>query len=1065
MANSSRTWLALSLLAVLLVWSGCEDMATEFAHDNPFDPENPGNSGDPYNLSAEIADGGIRLTWDQVNDPRPEGYNLYRKVNNAAFVLNQELGLTGTFTDTEIDNGKRYEYYVIARRGNGEGDPSGVVSVTVNNSPLLVIEGESVTHTPTRNVDLTILAYGAERMILANSSDFAGSTWENYSTTKNWDLSTGVGIKTVYMRVIYSESDTSEVISDAINAQFVENSSIKILSPTEDDTVSSYIVDLILFADYADSVQISNDGDFSSSIWVAMTDTIRNWDIVGTTAPQAPSIPEEIMTVHSGSTQSRNRNRACKQPASQETKSTELDAENENSSDGVFELDAEGQTVFARFKNSFEVPSPPVTDNITVEIRSSVVINGGDVTTPSRFVTITLSSENASQMALSTDSTSLADTPQWQVFSETTTNYELPTGEGIKHVYARFRNESGARSRIYSDDIEPTELSASVIINNSAETTSTRSVLLDLSAIGAFEMQIANGSPPTHNTWESFSAEVLDWELDIGPGNKTVYARLRNNFLIEQTVSDDIEPAELAAMLIIADGADTTLTRTVSLDFSATGAFEMQIANGSPPSGDTWESFSSEVLNWVLDTGQGTKTVYARLRNNFHIEQTICDDIEPAILTPAIAIIPEDSSYINHSDVILSMYNTGALEMKIANGNDSSGVAWQSLQDETDWILTTGDGLKEVTAWFRHDFFEGDAPASDNINVDTQAEISSFGWTTTGGDTIFTGDQVTFTLELADDAFGAETGGEAVVTVTGWNPITLNDLNDGRYRRTITITSDYPRVTNASVTVAFTDRAGNTLLPEIATETITRGLDAGEEQTFSLGNSNETIEMVWIPAGTFMMGAQAGESDRDIDEVPRHEVTISQGFWIGKFEVTQAQWEAVAGYENFYWPGNPNHPAEMVSLDDITNDFLPELGTEWRLPTEAEWEYACRAGVDNEWFWWGSSYYNLRNFAWYSGNSVSQTHNVGQKYPSPWGLYDIHGNVREWCQDWYDSGYYSDCYPSVTDPQGPGTGSDHVQRGGSWYDDAGNCRAANRDGYDSSNRNSQVGFRLVRSGD
>ncbi len=234
----------------------------------------------------------------------------------------------------------------------------------------------------------------------------------------------------------------------------------------------------------------------------------------------------------------------------------------------------------------------------------------------------------------------------------------------------------------------------------------------------------------------------------------------------------------------------------------------------------------------------------------------------------------------------------------------------------------------------------------------------------------------------------------------------------------------------------------------------------GYDSTFVLIGSS-TIEMVWIPAGTFMMGAQAGESGANADEYPRHEVTISQGFWMGKYKVTQAQWEAVAGWEDFQWPGNPDHPAERVSHNDIMNDFLPELGNEWRLPTEAEWEYACRAGVDDQWFWWGSSYTNLSDYAWYSSNSGNQTHDVGTRTPNPWGLYDMHGNVWEWCSDWYDSDYYNTS-PS-TDPEGPGTGSNRVLRGGSWDYNAWYCRAAYRFYYSPSARISDIGFRLVRS--
>ncbi|MDP8207312.1 MAG: SUMF1/EgtB/PvdO family nonheme iron enzyme [Candidatus Electryonea clarkiae] len=241
----------------------------------------------------------------------------------------------------------------------------------------------------------------------------------------------------------------------------------------------------------------------------------------------------------------------------------------------------------------------------------------------------------------------------------------------------------------------------------------------------------------------------------------------------------------------------------------------------------------------------------------------------------------------------------------------------------------------------------------------------------------------------------------------------------------------------------------------------------GFESEFELGQTDEMITMVWIPSGSFWMGAQENEDDADDDEYPRHEVTISEGFWMGKYEVTQAQWEAVAEYENFEWPDNPNRPAENISYDDIMDDFLPDLGNAWRLPTEAEWEYACRAGHDDSWFWWGSSYDDLGDYAWYRGNSDTgdgcETHDVGEKTPNPWGLYNMHGNVREWCNDWYDGDYY-DNSPG-TDPPGAENGTSRVIRGGCWPSDPVYCRSASKISGGSFVRINYVGFRLVRDAD
>ncbi len=226
------------------------------------------------------------------------------------------------------------------------------------------------------------------------------------------------------------------------------------------------------------------------------------------------------------------------------------------------------------------------------------------------------------------------------------------------------------------------------------------------------------------------------------------------------------------------------------------------------------------------------------------------------------------------------------------------------------------------------------------------------------------------------------------------------------------------------------------------------------------------LEMVLIPAGTFMMGSPPDEKDRDDDEGPQHEVTISQDFYLGKYEVTQAQWEAVMGSNPSYFDGKPNNPVEDVSWNDCQDfiDNLNDMGLisgEFRLPTEAEWEYACRAGTTTR-FYWGDDpkETEIDDYAWYGGNnSPYGTKEVGQKLPNAWGLYDMSGNVYEWCQDWYGD------YPSgpIVDPTGQQSGSSRVLRGGYWYYYLQYCRSAFRYYYSPDFRHSGIGVRLLRS--
>jgi len=218
------------------------------------------------------------------------------------------------------------------------------------------------------------------------------------------------------------------------------------------------------------------------------------------------------------------------------------------------------------------------------------------------------------------------------------------------------------------------------------------------------------------------------------------------------------------------------------------------------------------------------------------------------------------------------------------------------------------------------------------------------------------------------------------------------------------------------------------------------------------------MEFVCIQGGTFEMGDTFG--DGGSDEKPVHSVTLSD-FCIGKVEVTQAQWEKVMGSNPSNFKGN-DRPVEQVSWDDVQG-FLQKLnqksGKKYRLPTEAEWEYAARSGGKQE-KWAGTSNENqLGNYAWYNANSGSQTHPVGQKQPNGLGLYDMSGNVWEWCQDWYGS--YS--ASAQRDPQGPSSGSIRVSRGGSWGNDPRDVRSASRRRWNPGRRYDNLGFRLVLS--
>jgi formylglycine-generating enzyme required for sulfatase activity len=212
----------------------------------------------------------------------------------------------------------------------------------------------------------------------------------------------------------------------------------------------------------------------------------------------------------------------------------------------------------------------------------------------------------------------------------------------------------------------------------------------------------------------------------------------------------------------------------------------------------------------------------------------------------------------------------------------------------------------------------------------------------------------------------------------------------------------------------------------------------------------DTLTMVFIKGGTFMMGSSAG----DPDEQPVHEVTVS-GFYMDKTEVTQAEYKRVTGHNPSHFNKCPTCPVEQVSWNDA-KAYCEKI--EKRLPTEAEWEYAARAGTATKYYWGNSM---DRSYAWNIDNSRSKTHPVGQKKPNAWGLYDMSGNVWEWCSDWYGQ-YSSD---SQTDPAGASSGTSRTLRGGSWVDVDALLGSVYRNRLEPDVRVEFCGLRCVRSGD
>ena len=224
------------------------------------------------------------------------------------------------------------------------------------------------------------------------------------------------------------------------------------------------------------------------------------------------------------------------------------------------------------------------------------------------------------------------------------------------------------------------------------------------------------------------------------------------------------------------------------------------------------------------------------------------------------------------------------------------------------------------------------------------------------------------------------------------------------------------------------------------------------------------MQLVLIPPGEFLMGSPNTEEERLDNEGPRHPVVITRLLYLGVCPVTQAEYERVMSRNPSSCKDNNRLPVEKVSWQDAT-EFCRRLsaleeerqaGREYRLPTEAEWEYACRAGTMTR-YCFGNGDARLADYAWYDQSSEGKTHVVCNKLPNAWGLHDTHGNVWEWCADWY--GRYSD--GSVEDPTGPAQGSSRVVRGGGWFHSANYLRSAARSRLSPSERSTNLGFRVA----
>ena len=344
------------------------------------------------------------------------------------------------------------------------------------------------------------------------------------------------------------------------------------------------------------------------------------------------------------------------------------------------------------------------------------------------------------------------------------------------------------------------------------------------------------------------------------------------------------------------------------------------------------------------------------------------------------------------------------------------------------------------------------------------------------------------TISAVNPNTGATTGGTAI-TITGTNLTGASSVRVGSGYATsvvvvndITVTAVTPAGTAGAKNVSVTTAGGiatltggftygvvtawYTILEQAPNATVVpdstvRAKIVASGFPWRVRDNSSGIEMLLIPGGIFTMGCSASNSYACNGDETNHQVTLSKAFYLGKTEVTQAQWQAKMGSNPSYFSGNANNPVEQVSWNDIAG-FNTATGL--RLPSEAEWEYACRGGTTTA-FHSMPGYPNgtnddilLGNIAWYRDNSGG-THAVGGKAANAFGMYDMSGNVWEWCNDRYGS-YAAG---NAMDPAGPSSGLDRVLRGGYWTFGSGTCRSSSRHNIDPDIRYGLIGFRVART--
>ncbi|MDB5056268.1 MAG: hypothetical protein JWM44_4318 [Bacilli bacterium] len=531
--------------------------------------------------------------------------------------------------------------------------------------------------TNNNKVTLSLQAIGAKTMTISESSNFSGAKAETYKTSRLWTLSSGDGSKTVYVKFKDGSGNESPIYSETIYLDTVAPSNGNITINNGDNSTSDANVTVLLSAADATALQmmISESSSFTGAVWQSFA-TVSS------------------LTMSSGDGQ---------------------------------------KIVYAKFKDAAGNESLIVSDSILLDTSSNlptVKINSANGFVTSSNITLTLFSSGATEMMIS--ESSVFTNAVWQPYS-TSKSFTLSSSDGLKIVYAKFRDASAKVSPVVSDSVDLDTVAPGnigILINNGAASTNNSNVLLSLSAAGAVQMMVSESASFTGAIWEAYSI-TKSFTLSGGDATKTIYVKYKDSAGNVSGVANafiilDTTPTT-GVSIIIQGGATFTNNLQAAVTLTATGATEMELSEQSSFNDVTWGPFAS-TATFKLSQGEGLKTIYARFRDAAgNVSLAVNDTITLDMTKPAnsYVFINNDDLYTSSGNVTLTLSAIGADEVIISESNQFTNATWTSYSTTKSITLSTGDGVKTIFVKFRDLAGNETNIVSDSIVLDTTKPIGS----------------------------------------------------------------------------------------------------------------------------------------------------------------------------------------------------------------------------------------------------------------------------------------------------------------------------------------------------